>query len=296
MTGTTGADLFDARLPNSLETGDVLTGSSGIDKLDARINAVGVTPTLTGIEELYIQATGTSTMSLSKATGYTQLWNQDTNSGFDLTFNNVAAGTTIGLKNIARDPAQAITVVNFDAVNAATNVVLDGAGTGVAGTAPTLVLNSNSTTVAVTTAGVASRLSDLVVNNLAGTASTMNTLTVAGTANLRIENAVIFNAATTAGTVDAAAFKGNLNINLSQAGRDLTVTAGEGADRLNLGGTLTTADNIKGGAGRDTLAVTNETTIVASLNTNSLEIVEVAGITAGGTLNLARVNGADSAL
>lgn len=276
----------------SLEIGDVLAGGAGTDKLEARIAAAGITPTLTGIEQLFIQATANASIDLSKASGYTQAWTQDNANGFDLTWNNVAAGTVVGLKNISRDAAngnETTVVVNFAAAAADVTVAVDGVGVGTAGLRPDLTINGGTNTLTVNATGANSRLSTLDVNTLDGTTNTMDKLVVTGDKQFRVQDDLGFDANTTVGVIDASASTGGVNVGVATGPRDITFTGGTGNDRVAFGGQLTVLDKAVGGDGKDTIAMTSEVQAnQLNLQVSGFEVLEVASLTGAAALNMAR--------
>lgn len=302
--GGAANDLFNGNTPGSLNTGDLLDGGAGIDSLQATLGAsANFQPTLTSIERIFTGVVNgaaglpvTAVLDLSKSSGYKELWTTTTGGNNDITYNSVAADTIIGLQSVGRGgTGEAVDIiVNGAAVDATADIVLDSVGGGTAGARPNLTLNTGATTVNITSQGAGnSRLNSIDVNNLAGTADTMNKLVISGDKAVRIDNAITFNASDTKGEVDATKASGGVNLNLTQVGKDITATGGAGADRFNLGATLTVADKLDGGAGRDTLAVATEAQIVTGLQAANFETLELTGAL-GGTLIASRVVGVDS--
>lgn len=293
--GGAANDLFNGNSPGSLNTGDVLDGGAGTDTLQSTIGAsVTIQPTLTAIERLFTGVTGTNAavLDLSKSSGYKELWTTTTGGNNDITYNAVVADTIIGLQSVGRGGVDI--VVNGSAADATADVVLDTVGGGAAGARPNLTLNTGAATVNIVSQGAGnSRLNSLDVNDLAGVNDTMNKLVISGDKAVRIDNAITFNAADTKGEVDATKASGGVNLNLTQGGKDITATGGAGADRFNLGASLTVTDKLDGGAGRDTLAVATEGQIVTGLQAANFETLELTGAL-GGTLIASRVVGVDS--
>ncbi len=299
--GGAANDLFNGNTPGSLNTGDQLDGGAGTDSLQATLGVLNpvatftLTPTLTNIEKLFIAASGgagaagEATLDLVKSSGYKELWTTTTGGDNDVRYNNVAVDTVIGLQNVGRG---GVDIVVNGAADTTADIVLDNVGAGTTGARPNLTLNTGATTVNVNATGTAnSRLNSLDINSSTG-ADTINKLVVTGDKAFRVDTAINFNDADTKGEVDATKNTGGVNINLTEPAKDITATGGTGNDRFNLGGTLTIADKLDGGAGRDTLAVSTEAQVVTGLQTANFEILELTGAL-GGTLVTTRVAGVD---
>jgi len=92
-------------------------------------------------------------------------------------------------------------------------------------------------------------------------------------------------------TVNAAAdFKGDLRVVLDN--KDVTVTGGSGNDYFDFGATLSNADKVNGGDGRDTIAVTANTGLGDGNQVSNVEILRNDG--AGTTFDLAKVSSFDA--
>lgn len=278
LTATAGNDTFNAiadgqgnNNQSTLQIADTINGGAGVDTLALRVTANGdiaVTnaPTLTSIERVAVSSlhNGTSTIALAGiGADVTTVASIGSLGRVDFTGVSKSANT-VELKNIASNNADlrvttvagltgtadavTINVANNSAATTTTaanfaEIVLTGAAAG-----------DGYDVVNVVSAGGASRLDLLSVTDSAP-ASTLRTLNITGESNFRVNQAIAFNGTT--GTVDASKATGN--INLTFGGNDLTVTGGSGADRFAFGTSLTTADKVDGGAGRDTIGITTAT-------------------------------------
>jgi hypothetical protein len=154
------------------------------------------------------------------------------------------------------------------------------AGTFTAASIETLTINSTLTN---------SKLTDVVIDGATA-------LNVTGSADLQIVGDVDFkdNSTTTAidGNVDASAFTGNLSIALN-TGDIASVTGGSGDDFVDFSSGFTKADVVDGGAGSDTVTITNTTAnaysgmaisnvenfVYKATNGGNLDADDIAGIT-----------------
>ena len=94
---------------------------------------------------------------------------------------------------------------------------------------------------------------------------------MSGDGSLRVDTAL-----TTTTTFDASANKGGVNVKLDNTGA-IIIKGGDGADTFNLAATLTNADKVDGGAGRDTLATTSD--IITGNQISNIEILRNDGMT-----------------
>ena len=297
----------------------MLNGGDGNDTVTANIDqavATPSTPSLQSVESVKVTTTGAAAVGLNlvNATGVTSVEIQNINTAGNMTVSALDANTALAVSNTQNTVIgnnvntfvykNAAVAGSADAATLTLNNVGTAAGTA-ANNSPTVVLTggagSASGVEALTidaTGNARVRLS--VVNDAAGAnAQTATSVTVKGTGNLTIDALDFAGTGAVARTFDASAATGNVNVTFTDVGatgEQVAATGGAGNDRFAFAGTLDTNDNVKGGAGRDTLAVTNEATIVQNLKTESIEIVEVGSIQAGQTLALSRVSGADSVL
>lgn len=213
---------------------DKIDGGLGTDKLTASIAAdVAVaTDGLKNVEQVFITATAAATVDVTNAKELTQAWNDSSTKA--LTFDKVAATTTVGLKGTIAETT--------------TFTYADTAGTNTA--------NLSLDAAAVTT-GKAVTIAGTEIVNISNTgASTVDTLTldagqtinVSGTGTLTLGVA-----AATLETVSATGFSGALTIDLTNNAAIKTVTGGTGGDKITIDGAHTNDITINGGDGADTL-------------------------------------------
>lgn len=290
VLGTAGNDTIiagegSAGGAHTLGASDVINGAGGTDLIDI-INGnaliAALTPRLTSVEKVQDQALTAHTLNMVNATGTTEIWSN--NSTAALTVTNIGEKALIGAKG---GNSSALTVqANAAAITGDLAISLDKAKVGA------MTVNS--------TGGVgATGYTSTTINAVAGTGterntvasldagSTLATVKVIGDGALTVAG----NLAATVRTIDASANKGGANLSITNNTGNTTFTGGEGADRINFGGTLTLADKVDGGAARDTLGVTSQASIIAGLQVTNTEILELA--TLNGTLNAALIAGVD---
>ena len=278
---TTGADdKIYALTANSLGSNDVIDAGTGTDTLtadfDSNAAAVSVAPVLTSVENVVLRETQTAaaakgvTFSAANSTGINSV-----------TFDQVAGETTAATyaaTGLAGAAVQAGVTNNAVLANNYTFTYTDAALAGTSDTVTLKVSGNSAATGAVTinnttatkavTAGTGAE--NLVINSTgtkstlgsvvvadAATASTLQKLTVTGSADLAINTALNFAGAKDAtgnvtGTVDATAFTGGLTITGSD-NQNLTITTGSGKDNITLGAGNNTVST---GAGDDVITVT----------------------------------------
>ena len=303
LKATVNDDIYIASIDaanaesTTLNTGDVIDGGAGTDKIEfTRAAASPAAPSVTikNIETIQIRDADGTGFDLSNAdTSVANLINAG--SGASTTFANAANKdmaltvkdvTTSGLTTTVTYKAGVLTgsadtaAVTLNNVAAGTSQVhtvrlLGAAGTGTQGIE----------TVAITSTGTASKLAALVVQDSAA-ATTLSKLTVAGDKDLSISTtAVDFVAA--GGTVDASTFTGKLSINLDN-GDNVTVTGGSGDDTFLFGATLNSSDSINGGLGTDTLGADTFTLLQAAFDASRVSNIEAiriqTAITASGSI------------
>ena len=266
FTLTTGVDNFVGDAGNNVFVGgngatntfgpaDQLDGGAGTDtlKLYGGNVATGI-PTIKNIENVYLNATA-GDLNVSTIAGVTALELDNVGTGDTFTL-----GATQALK--LSNQAGAVTVAG----SVAGGVTLNGAGTAAA--ALTLNAPATSTSLNLTTTTKASNIA------LSGTALT--SVTVAG------DQALTLTATGTAPLTSVDVSKATAGVNYTNTNAlDLTFTGGAGADRVNLGVTVTAADKLDGGAGVDTLAIAGATSLITAdvAGIKGFEVLETVGTT-----------------
>jgi len=311
---TATASTFEGPIYTSVQTGnqiqtltsvDKLTGTSGSsDTLNATLNATEVStkPTLSGIEKVNLTAIGwpPSVFDAANSTGIAEIANVD--SSASLTMRNLNAGAKVVVKNTEAGVDTQVQFVNSatsgadDAVSIQVNGVGRGATAGntqilnvrgeTAGSFETL--NIESTGGASRFAAIGSDSTAAIGGALTATGSQVKTINVTGDANLRVDG-TLFNVT----TVNAAAdFKGDLRVVLDN--KDVTVTGGSGNDYFDFGATLSNADKVNGGDGRDTIAVTADTGLGDGNQVSNVEILRNDGAGGGTIFDLSKVSSFDA--
>ncbi len=269
FTAGAGNDTFNA-LATTLNTGDSLVGGAGTDTLSLSVDLTANTAVagfiLSGIERVNVAMTDgdgataeTLTMNMVNSDASTLAVSGlgSTTAEDTVTFNNVAAGTTIAMANATDLNVTANFVAAATAGTANTvSVSLNGAASTAAGDSD-LTIGSGFETINVAISGAASRVNDIVTTS----ATTMN---ISGDQNLTVRAALDASLA----TVNASALTGNLSVVVGDRAAevtnpstvdlaDLTLTGGVGNDTIDAS-TATTATQelrIDGGAGNDTVTI-----------------------------------------
>ena len=264
-TLTAGVDNFVGDAGNNVFIGgdgasdtygpaDQLDGGAGTDTLKLYGGAVtDKLPTIKNIENVYLNAT-TGGLNVSGIAGVTALELDNAGTG---TF---TLGATQALK--LSNQVGAVSVAG----SVAGGVTLNGAGTAAAALALTAPAASTSLNLTTTTKA----------SNIDLTGAALTSVKVVG------DQALILNATGTAAltSVDASAATAGVNYINTTGNLDLTFTGGAGADRVNLGASVTAADKLDGGAGVDTLAITTDgLTTAAVAGIKGFEVLETVGAT-----------------
>lgn len=305
---TLTASTFNAPLLTSPLTGaqiqtltsaDNLQGSGTNASLNAVLNGTEVSTkaTINGVSTINLTAVGLSTFDASNTKGAAAINSVDSTA--TLLVSNLGTAATIGVTNTA--------VGNFDQTFRFANTLASGASdtasitlnnVGRGATANTDIdinVRGESAggfeTLNVKSTGAASRIDSIVSNvggadvggaataagvgGIVGGTNFTKTLNVTGEADLRVGAAL-----TGVTTVDASAFTGKLNI-ITDAGLDVKVTGGTGADTFGFAAGLTNADTVNGGDGRDTLRVSALTGLGDGNKISNVEILRFDDAVAG---------------
>ena len=291
FTGGAGDDQFngsyigDFATGTSVTPGDNLVGGAGTDTLTISISGTITTGTaetinaltLSGIENVMV-----SNFDLQEAAG-----------GDDHIIDMSAA---TGVAKVGLSSSAATGDTSF--INLANVVASEMAGAGdlevryqstlLTGLADEVSLtlkavgSSNASADFLTSNGAASGVAE-TLNITSSTATnflTINgsndhrTITVAGDRELRITNTLD----TTVTRVDASASTGG--VQLTAGVSNISVVGSSGNDVIDMAGTLTTADTIDGGAGTDTVSISDPATLVANLKVTNVEAVRLAATSA----------------
>ncbi|KAB1070026.1 DUF4214 domain-containing protein [Methylobacterium planeticum] len=282
FTGGAGNDTFTGAVntnggggaTDTFNNGDSLNGGAGTDKLT--LFTTGNIPTggtTTNIEQIFIQnTTNASSISANQFTGATQFWAQSSTA--DQTFTDLNVAQTAGIKGtVGANVNLTFTYANVAGTADTASLALDAAK--LTGTSTVTVAGIETLNVSGVGTGINITDTDLKTLNISATGTT--SITANGSANLT--------------TINASASTGNVTVTATNAAA-VAFTGGAGNDKLVLGGTLTNADVINGGAGTDTVSIsggdfrTAGGDVIKGVNTlASIEQLEFTGATG------AQVNG-----
>lgn len=269
IVGTTGDDTISG-VNNGQQTVfsavDSIDGGAGVDtlKLELAGNYTGGA-TIKNVEKLSVTATAGGAVNLNGVSGLTDV---AVNGGVATAFNslanvvnaqisNTANATTLQFADAAVAGATDKVTVTLDNVTGAAAVNVDSV----------TALGAGVEEVALVSTGVANSVT------LASTDATITKVTVSGDKNLTLAlSGLGGNPAVTATTIDASALTGNLTLSgLGVANH--TVTGGSGNDTINFGANFAAGDVVDGGAGTDTLAVTQAITAAQWAGVKNVEAV-----------------------
>jgi len=268
ITGTSKNDIF---IGDNVSTsaGDTLVGGNGTDTL--RIFGTNIVPNLSGIEQVYYNTPGGSIDYSTKS---------DVKS---------IEADTFGTNTVTVGADQAVKLTNQAAGSTATvagntptslGLTLDKAGSKTGGNATVALTGTALTTLSATASG---NDSYVTLTNAGGKLATVN---VAGDKNIALDTSAI----ATVTKIDASTATGNVTVGpTAVAASDLTFTGGKGDDKIVMGNTITAADTLNGGDGKDTLSVSDADTVDTAgevVGITGFEIFEAAAADAT-TYNLA---------
>lgn len=259
FTGTSGNDTFlgDA---NTTSAGDTLAGGSGSDTLKLFGNTAK--PNFSGIETVFLSG-NTAGFDVSTNADVTLLELDDPSTGQTYT---VTTGQAVNVSTMAA--GEAITLAGSTPTSLAVTL------NSVAASGADVTLALTGTKVATLNLTTATAASQITLTNAGAALTTVN---VTGDKNLELGHAL-----TTITTINASTATGAVNVDAVGASA-LAFTGGSGADRIDLVATLTSTDSIVGGAGSDTVAISDADTLTTATGAkvSGFEILEVT--TADGT-------------
>ncbi len=298
LTGTSGNDTFigdNSTATKTVMAGDQLVGGAGNDTLKL-YGTAGELPTFSGIETVYLNGTTTST-NLSNNADVTAVQLDGVATGQIFTVG--ANATSLSVANQA-----AADTVEFKVAAAATdaNVTVNKLGSATAGAVILKLDGAALATVNLTATGTASNVE--LGDGTAAVADTVTKVTVAGdkAAIVNMNGTTKFALVT---TVDASANTAGVTAVLEDTtGANVTVTGGAGNDTANFGAKFNKSDKFDGGAGTDTLQLTQAsvTTVQAyvaadkALVNDNLSNIEVLKVTDAltGDIDASRFDGVNS--
>ena len=261
FTGGDGKDTFIAS-ETTLSSADVLNGGGGSEDVlrYASSGAAAVVEsgfTATNIETILVtsDATGGTNFDVTGVSGATSLVNSNSSNSLALT----GLGNTIAVtvENVSQAAGPGII---------GTDVIYKDTAVAGAADSQTLILNNNTTlgggaiadirigksdlsgtgieTLNIQTTGGATKVNDIISN-----AKTVN---VSGDQNLTVVDTL--NGST---LIDASAFKGALNVKADSGALAVVVKGGLGNDTADFSLGFGAGDSFDGGAGTDTIGLTN---------------------------------------
>lgn len=293
IVGTAANDTINAYINTTTATvgqttltgADVVGGGAGIDTMNLSVEGANGTGTLTaaaisGIERFFIRdlnSIGASTYNFAVVAGETEVWND--RSTQNVTFDNLAAGTTLGIKGDGSNNVGTTTFKMAAATDAVT-IAIDG-GVRVADPAVANIVRNATGAAAVTinSTGAANTVGKIDLDT--GTTITAVTINAATNLTARLDGADFAAASTLtlkgAGAIDlsGAALAANITtvnaadnaggVNLIVGVNTATVTGGAGNDTINAGTLVfNVAGTLNAGAGTDTLVLADAAQLTAA--------------------------------
>jgi len=302
VTGGAGDDVFDISAA-AMGANDTLDGGEGAaDKLlfasttdVTSIAGTLATTTIANVEVLELQsdddggaAAADFTIDLDTTEGVTSVL-------LDANDTNLAAAYILNDINATQMGAISMTMVaggaglTLDAKDGTGDtdaaVVSAAMGTG-AGTLTITDSNNNIESLTVNVTGDADQTVAITAGDFTGSTTADATLMITGGAagrTMTISNAL------SSDTVNLSGVVSDTTATLA-TGVDHTFVGGTGADVITMTTGLTSADNIDGGDGDDTLSITQATTQSAALQLANIETLRLGG-TGTASLNLAGTSG-----
>ena len=304
VTGGDGNDTINGVIVGAaadgttIQAGDVIEGGAGTDTLAIAVSG-SATHTLSGV-----QVSGVEKVLLT---------NFDAAAG-DTTVDTVLLGgpTTVGLSSSSATGDTIFTgmtaLTNAEMKNGTADLTLTHASTAVSGSSDAITLGVlNATGGVFNAAGIETLTIDSTVTGTTLTdvvATELTTLKVTGSANLGVtdeDNNIDFAtnsssaAAAIDGTLDASAFTGNLDI-IFNTGDVISATGGSGADTFNFTTGFDKYDVVDGGAGSDTLVISQGAATLTKTELANVTNVETSEINTISDTAVLNADGIDSSI
>jgi hypothetical protein len=315
ITGSANADAINgyintttATVGQSTLTGsDIINGGDGTDTFSLIVEGANAAGTLTAAAfsnvEVFsirdINTSGASTYDFSTLTGETSVTSD--RSSQNVTFGNVAAGTTLGMSGAGAGnltvtytgAAADAAVINLSTGTSAGAVAVTNATSATALTSLTL----NSTGAANTVGGIASTDTGIITTTINATTNLTTTGLTVGS-NASAQSLIVNGAATlvTLATLDvdfstinasgmtAGGISGTMNTLVSA-----TITGGTGNDAITTGAVLTTG-SVNAGDGTDTLTIAATAHLTATTGAKYTNF-ETLGVADGQTIDMDHIAG-----
>jgi hypothetical protein len=272
LAGTSGNDVFNGIMDasnganNTLTVLDTVAGGDGTDTLNIIVNAYAdndtePAATFSGIEVVNIRAidattTDTFVMNANNMGGPTT-YNSDRSSS-EITLNNLAAGTSVGIiGNASATQAALIAAYKASATAGTLNI-----SNGTLGTAALNMTGTGLQTIAITSTGAANVVGSITTDSAVMTGVTINATTALSTGGIVITNS---NATISTESLTVTGAASNVAASASAATRaavvlgtldsDFTTIDASGMSAGGVSATLsaTASANFTGGAGNDSV-------------------------------------------
>lgn len=280
IVGTTGADVFNAPLDieaadadaiQTLNWFDDVDGGTGIDSLYAVLIEDTYEPSLTSIENIFLQSREDDiSIDLNNADSVQQLWNNGSTA--DLYVDEVQNGVIIGMKNVDKN-----TVFDVDYNNDAFEdgytqaLVLEGVGTKTASALLDIASADFIEGLSITATGVNNL--DLLFD---GSRPEVKDITISGSGTLILDDAT--DDFDDVMTVDASGFAGDLTLDIS--GNDdnpatsglKSVVTGSGDDVIGVNEITLTDNNSDKNPNNGNLIASNDTILNGGDGDDVLEV------------------------
>ena len=283
LTGGSAADVFDATVSNTLNTGDTLAGGAGTDTLNAKFgSAHTATVSSTGIETFSLEAVGDTTLNLADVSGLTSIYNQGSTAA--LTLNNITTIPTIYINTNEKASTFNFTNSAMSSTTDDLEIRLDGVKDSDDGTDGLSSITLTSASGATNTIETVSLVTNSVLNKLETLSTTgvgATKLEITGDQGLTIRDKLN----TEVVTIDASSATGALGLTAADA-TAVSITLNSSS---TTGSTVTThsgADTITGVAGGDTIdAAAGANSITATSGANSITTTTGKDTIVGGSGN-----------
>ncbi|MCW5721258.1 MAG: DUF4214 domain-containing protein [Devosia sp.] len=296
IPGTAGNDTIiggvGGAAGNTLGAADVINGGAGTDTfkfISEGAADVSVTPNLTSVEKLSLQsavdAGKTTTLNLINATGVEEIWNERSTAALNVT--NVQELATVGVKG---EVAAAYNVAFKNSLASGTDdsvtIALDGATIAALGVSGGAAGYAEFETLNFVAAG---KSTVTALNDANGAAlNATKAVNVEGEGSLTVTNAL----SNTVTSIDASKNSGGVTFTVGTGSGAQNIKGGSGNDTFKLGGTLTTADVVDGGEGKNTVGVTVGSTLVTGLQVTNFQTLDIGGADANAnTYDLSKLAG-----
>ncbi|OUS13750.1 hypothetical protein A9Q89_01895 [Gammaproteobacteria bacterium 53_120_T64] len=264
ITGTADADLITGvssalASANTLDVTDTIDGGAGNDTFTADLvsNFTGFTTgSMTNVENISL----TNTSSIPRtfdASGITGVTSYTINSAKGVSLSDLAATATVSVKNQASgnfSTAFATGAAELTGTTDAMTLSLSNVGTAASATGVTPVVTEAAVTITANDIEtLAIQATGTNVINLAGTASDLTGVTIAGSGSVKVTDVEA-----TLTSFDASSATGAITADVTSATALTTVATGSGDDALTFGtGNAAANATLSGGAGTDTLTLSS---------------------------------------